>query len=138
MSDSRHIGSLPTGPVPVFNCVLNIGPADEPGQFIALGANLREIRAVGRTEREALAQAVTAFKALVSEAHQRGVSLPWIEPPELVAGRLRMALQYIEPERVHVTPDCGFSQTARFIATRKLASMVEGVRMVRKELGKKG
>src|SRR5262249_22085309 len=60
----------------------------------------------------------------------------WIEPPELVAQRLRQTLQYIEPERVHVTPDCGFSQTARFIARRKLASMVEGVRIVRRELGK--
>jgi 5-methyltetrahydropteroyltriglutamate--homocysteine methyltransferase len=58
----------------------------------------------------------------------------WIEPPELVADRLRQTLRHIEPERVHVTPDCGFSQTARFIATRKLASMVEGVRLVRREL----
>jgi 5-methyltetrahydropteroyltriglutamate--homocysteine methyltransferase len=58
----------------------------------------------------------------------------WIEPPELVAERLRLTLRYIEPERVHVTPDCGFSQTARFIAVRKLASMVEGVRLVRREL----
>ncbi|HXG12667.1 MAG TPA: hypothetical protein VNK04_23115 [Gemmataceae bacterium] len=58
----------------------------------------------------------------------------WIEPPELVAERLRQVLQYIEPERVHVTPDCGFSQTARYIACRKLASMVEGVRRVRREL----
>ncbi len=59
----------------------------------------------------------------------------WIEPPELVAQRLRLVLNYIEPERVHVTPDCGFSQTARSIAVRKLASMVQGVRLVRKELG---
>jgi 5-methyltetrahydropteroyltriglutamate--homocysteine methyltransferase len=58
----------------------------------------------------------------------------WIEPPELVAERLRLTLKYIEPERVNVTPDCGFSQTARFIACRKLASMVEGVRLVRREL----
>jgi 5-methyltetrahydropteroyltriglutamate--homocysteine methyltransferase len=55
----------------------------------------------------------------------------WIEPPELVAERLRLVLRYIEPERIHVTPDCGFSQTARFIAVRKLASMVQGVRLVR-------
>jgi 5-methyltetrahydropteroyltriglutamate--homocysteine methyltransferase len=55
----------------------------------------------------------------------------WIEPPELVAERLRMVLRHIDAERVHVTPDCGFSQTARFIATRKLASMAEGVRLVR-------
>jgi 5-methyltetrahydropteroyltriglutamate--homocysteine methyltransferase len=58
----------------------------------------------------------------------------WIEPPQLVADRLRTVLRYIDPERVQVTPDCGFSQTARFIACRKLASMVEGVRLVRKEL----
>lgn len=59
----------------------------------------------------------------------------WIEPAELVAERLRQVLQYIEPERVSVTPDCGFSQTARFIACSKLASMVQGVRLVRRELG---
>lgn len=62
----------------------------------------------------------------------------WIEPPELVAQRLKMALQFVEPERVHVTPDCGFSQTARFIAQKKLANLAEGVRRVRKELGKAG
>lgn len=58
----------------------------------------------------------------------------WIEPAELVADRLRTVLRFIEPERVHVTPDCGFSQTARFIACRKLANMVQGVRLVRNEL----
>ena len=58
----------------------------------------------------------------------------WVEPPELVAQRLRQTLKYIDAERVHVTPDCGFSQTARFIACRKLANMVEGVRLVRSEL----
>ncbi|MFO0970175.1 MAG: hypothetical protein U0793_31880 [Gemmataceae bacterium] len=57
----------------------------------------------------------------------------WIEPPELVAERLRTVLKHIEPERVHVTPDCGFSQTARFIASKKLASMAAGVRQVRRE-----
>ena len=59
----------------------------------------------------------------------------WAEPPQLVAERLRTVLKYIEPERVHVTPDCGFSQTARFIATKKLAAMVEGVRLVRRGMG---
>lgn len=60
----------------------------------------------------------------------------WVEPPELVAERLRTVLKHIEPERVSVTPDCGFSQTARHIAVRKLTNMVAGVRIVRKELGK--
>jgi 5-methyltetrahydropteroyltriglutamate--homocysteine methyltransferase len=58
----------------------------------------------------------------------------WVEPAELVADRLRQTLQFIEPERVQVTPDCGFSQTARFVAARKLANMVEGVKLVRREL----
>jgi 5-methyltetrahydropteroyltriglutamate--homocysteine methyltransferase len=55
----------------------------------------------------------------------------WVEPAELVAERLRQVLEHIEPERVQVTPDCGFSQTARFIAQQKLTSMVAGVRLVR-------
>src|SRR5262245_10717489 len=60
----------------------------------------------------------------------------WVEPPELVADRLRQTMKYIEPERLHVTPDCGFSQTPRFLAQRKLASLVEGARLVRLELRK--
>jgi 5-methyltetrahydropteroyltriglutamate--homocysteine methyltransferase len=58
----------------------------------------------------------------------------WAEPPELVAERLRTTLRYIDAERVHVTPDCGFSQTARFIAARKLKNMADAVRSVRREV----
>jgi 5-methyltetrahydropteroyltriglutamate--homocysteine methyltransferase len=58
----------------------------------------------------------------------------WVEPAELVAERLRQVLRHIDPERVHVTPDCGFSQTARFIACPKLANLAQGVRLVRREL----
>ena len=55
----------------------------------------------------------------------------WIEPPELVAERLRTVLKYVAAERVSVTPDCGFSQTARHVATAKARAMVEGVKRVR-------
>ena len=58
----------------------------------------------------------------------------WVEPPELIAERLRQVLKYIDPARVSVTPDCGFSQTARSIAVRKAANMAAGVRLIRKEL----
>jgi 5-methyltetrahydropteroyltriglutamate--homocysteine methyltransferase len=51
----------------------------------------------------------------------------------LVAERLPLVLRYIDPERVQVSPDCGFSQTARSVACRKPASMVKGVQMVRRE-----
>jgi 5-methyltetrahydropteroyltriglutamate--homocysteine methyltransferase len=59
----------------------------------------------------------------------------WVEPAELVADRLRSVIKRVDASRVSVTPDCGFSQTARHIAVAKARSMVEGVRIVRKELG---
>ncbi|HEY1376664.1 MAG TPA: hypothetical protein VGF55_07710 [Gemmataceae bacterium] len=62
----------------------------------------------------------------------------WVEPAELVAERLRLVLKHVEPERVHVTPDCGFSQTARAVACRKLRNLVDGVRIVRQELRRPG
>jgi 5-methyltetrahydropteroyltriglutamate--homocysteine methyltransferase len=60
----------------------------------------------------------------------------WVEPASLVADRLRRVLAVLPAERVSVTPDCGFSQTARHIACAKARSMVEGVRLVRAELGR--
>ncbi|MFO0909506.1 MAG: methionine synthase [Isosphaeraceae bacterium] len=60
----------------------------------------------------------------------------WIEPAELVADRLRRVLKRVDPQRVSVTPDCGFSQTARHVAVAKSRAMVEGIRIVRKELGR--
>jgi 5-methyltetrahydropteroyltriglutamate--homocysteine methyltransferase len=58
----------------------------------------------------------------------------WIEPPELVVERLRRVLEFVDASRVSVTPDCGFSQTARHIAVAKAKAMVEGVRRVRESL----
>jgi 5-methyltetrahydropteroyltriglutamate--homocysteine methyltransferase len=60
----------------------------------------------------------------------------WVEPAELVADRLKTVLNHVDASRVSVTPDCGFSQTARHVATAKAKAMVEGVRMVRRELGR--
>jgi 5-methyltetrahydropteroyltriglutamate--homocysteine methyltransferase len=58
----------------------------------------------------------------------------WCETPEVVAARIRTALQYIEPEKLWIAPDCGFSQTARWAAKRKLKAMVQGAEIVRREL----
>jgi 5-methyltetrahydropteroyltriglutamate--homocysteine methyltransferase len=58
----------------------------------------------------------------------------WIEPADLVAERLRTVLKYVDPQRVSVTPDCGFSQTARRIAVAKAAALSHGAALVRKEL----
>lgn len=58
----------------------------------------------------------------------------WIEPVDVVAQRIRHALKYVPPEKLTVTPDCGFSQTARWAAVRKLNAMVKAAHIVRREL----
>lgn len=58
----------------------------------------------------------------------------YVETPEDVEERIRACLRYVTPERLAVAPDCGLSQTARWAARRKLASMVEGARRVRESL----
>jgi 5-methyltetrahydropteroyltriglutamate--homocysteine methyltransferase len=60
----------------------------------------------------------------------------WVEPPGLVAERLRMVLEHVDAARLSVTPDCGFSQSARHVAAAKARAMVEGVRLVRGEIAK--
>jgi 5-methyltetrahydropteroyltriglutamate--homocysteine methyltransferase len=59
----------------------------------------------------------------------------YIETPEDIAGRVRRCLRYAPPERLSFAPDCGLSQTARWAARSKLQNMVQGVKIVRTELG---
>jgi len=59
----------------------------------------------------------------------------YIETPKDVAERVRLCLKHAPAERLSFAPDCGLSQTARWAARQKLANLVEGVRIVRKELG---
>jgi 5-methyltetrahydropteroyltriglutamate--homocysteine methyltransferase len=57
-----------------------------------------------------------------------------VEPPELVADRIRRALAVVGPERLVVAPDCGMKYLSRDLAFRKLESMVAGARLVRQDL----
>ena len=59
----------------------------------------------------------------------------YIETPENVAERVRRCLKYAPAEKLAFAPDCGLSQTARWAARQKLANMVAGVSLVRRELG---
>ena len=59
----------------------------------------------------------------------------YIESPEDVAVRVRACLQYAPAEKLVFAPDCGLSQTARWAARKKLANMVKGIGIVKKELG---
>jgi 5-methyltetrahydropteroyltriglutamate--homocysteine methyltransferase len=57
-----------------------------------------------------------------------------VETPDEIAERIRAALQVVPAEQLRVVPDCGLSQTARWAAKAKLHAMVEGARIVRREL----
>jgi 5-methyltetrahydropteroyltriglutamate--homocysteine methyltransferase len=58
-----------------------------------------------------------------------------IESPETVAARIRRALPYVPAERMIIAPDCGMKYLPRGVAFGKLEAMVEGARIVRRELG---
>ena len=59
-----------------------------------------------------------------------------VETPETVAKRIRQALEFISAEKMFVSPDCGMKFMPRHRAFGKLKAMVEGTRIIRKELGK--
>ena len=59
----------------------------------------------------------------------------YVESPEDVAERIRLAMQYGPAEQLMVNPDCGFFQLPRWITRLKLESMVAGAKIVRGELG---
>ncbi|MBI3006398.1 MAG: methionine synthase [Ignavibacteriales bacterium] len=58
-----------------------------------------------------------------------------VETPDVVARRIRKALKFIPAERMYIVPDCGMKFMPRHRAYGKLKAMVEGTRIVRKEIG---
>jgi 5-methyltetrahydropteroyltriglutamate--homocysteine methyltransferase len=78
--------------------------------------------------------------ATIAEQHDVAVGIVdvksyFVEPPELIAERVRECLKHGPPERLALAPDCGLSQTARWAAKQKIVNLVAGVRTVRDELG---
>ena len=58
----------------------------------------------------------------------------YLETPEDVAERIRIVLQHVDPEKLYLTCDCGFSASSRGLARAKLNALVAGARIVRQEL----
>ncbi len=57
-----------------------------------------------------------------------------IEPPELIAARIRRALPYVSPENLVIAPDCGLKYLPREVAFGKMKAMAEGAAIVRASL----
>ena len=58
-----------------------------------------------------------------------------VETPAAVASQIRSALRYIEPQRLMLAPDCGMKYLPRSVAFAKLQALVDGTKIVRRELG---
>jgi 5-methyltetrahydropteroyltriglutamate--homocysteine methyltransferase len=57
-----------------------------------------------------------------------------VEPAELIAQRIRRALDTIAPEKLIINPDCGLRHLPADVARAKLTAMVEGTAAVRRTL----
>jgi len=62
------------------------------------------------------------------------VKSPQVETAEVVASRIRRALEYVPADRLMVNPDCGLRHLAPEVAIAKLHAMVAGAATVRAEL----
>ncbi len=69
----------------------------------------------------------------VIDVHNRRV-----ETPEEVAKAIQKVMKIIDPKCLYINPDCGLKLLPREIAREKLRVMVEGVKLVRKKLARKG
>lgn len=58
-----------------------------------------------------------------------------LEPVEVIADRIRILLKYVPADKLWLAPDCGFSQTVRWLAVKKLHHLVQAARIVRDEVG---
>jgi 5-methyltetrahydropteroyltriglutamate--homocysteine methyltransferase len=80
---------------------------------------------------------LSVLRALSSKKIAVGVldlNDPDVEPVDVVAGRIREALEHVDPERLVLAPDCGMKYLPRETAYGKLRAMVQAAALVRAEL----
>lgn len=63
------------------------------------------------------------------------LSDPNVESAETVAERIRNGLKHVDADKIVVAPDCGLKYLPREVAFGKMRAMVEGAKIVRRELG---
>jgi 5-methyltetrahydropteroyltriglutamate--homocysteine methyltransferase len=57
-----------------------------------------------------------------------------VETPQVVADRIRRALEHVKPEQVILAPDCGMKYLPREVAQGKLEAMVQAAKQLRQEV----
>jgi len=80
---------------------------------------------------------LSVLRALASKRIAVGVldlNDPDVEPVEVIVGRIRQALEHVDPERLVLAPDCGMKYLRRETALGKLRAMAQAAAVVRAEL----
>ncbi len=88
----------------------------------------------GGMDLEAIGQHITDMKVAIGVIDHHSLQ---VERPEAVADHIRRALKHIPVERLVISSDCGMGREgmSRRHALYKMASLVQGTNIVRKELG---
>src|SRR5690606_1717181 len=88
----------------------------------------------GGMDLEAIGQHITDMKVAIGVIDHHSLQ---VERPEAVADHIRRALKHIPVERLVISSDCGMGREgmSRRNALYKMASLVQGTNIVRKELG---
>jgi hypothetical protein len=68
--------------VPVYDCHVIVSKPNDRGMIAARMSRLPHIACAAPTEREALRKIVDTFKAELKDYHNRGVAIPWVDPPQ--------------------------------------------------------
>ena len=90
-----------------------------------------------RSRRHSRRLDLSVLRALASKRIAVGVldlNDPGVEPVEVIAGRIRQALEHVDPERLVLAPDCGMKYLPRETAYGKLRAMAQAAAVVRAEL----
>jgi 5-methyltetrahydropteroyltriglutamate--homocysteine methyltransferase len=93
-----------------------------------------EMASSGAAELEDVGKAITGKKVVIGAIDHHTLQ---VESPEEVAALVRRALKVIPPERLILSSDCGMGREgmSRRHAFYKMAALVQGTNIVRKELG---
>ena len=118
----------------IFKEVQSYRPTLEALNTLECDAITFETCSSGPGDLEAIGRIITGKKIVVGVIDHHTLQ---VERPEQVASLIREALKHIPPERLVISSDCGMGREgmSRRHAQYKMAAMVLGTNLVRRELG---
>jgi len=118
----------------MFAEVQSYKPALEAYNQIDADVITFESASSGGADLEAIGKEISGKKIAIGVIDHHTLQ---VEQPEEVAAHIRRALKYIPPERLVISTDCGMGREgmSRRHAFYKIAALVQGTNIVRRELG---